>query len=225
MRFYAYYVLGAYVIVATAVSAGGTASDTKTVIYNAPEVIPAPVITLRNPSRCPAVFQVGSVTITGTVENVSSASQVSILYNGENVEFTSSIASNTLTFSFVVNITLSTASVPLVITAVNASGRDSKSCKIEAARPSGTENGVGEGTNNPAGGNGNNGHGNNTDGNDESNPGNGSGGPNGEAGGSTDDENGKGNTNGTRPKPVIKPGSETVPMTRPTTRPASIKRP
>lgn len=214
VRFNATYVTGANVIVATAVTPGGTAMDTKTVIYNAPEVIPAPVITLKNPSRCPAVFQVGSVTITGTVQDVSSASQVSILYNGENVAFTSSISSNVLTFSFVVNVTLNTISAPLVITAVNASGRDSKSCKIDAARPS--ENG-----------NGNNGHGNNTDGNDESNPGNGSGGPNGETGGSTDDENGNGNAAPviTRPKPVIKPSTETPPATRPGTRPAPIKRP
>lgn len=226
VSFNASYVTGANIIAATAVTAGGTASDTKTVIYNAPEVIPAPIITLRNPSRCPAVFQVGSVTISGTVQNVASASQVSILYNGENVQFTSSIASNVLTFSFVVNVTLSTVSVPLVITAANKSGTDSKTCLINAARPSGNENGtIGEG-------NGNNGHGNNTDGTDESNPGNGSGGPNGQTGGSTDDENGNGNgngtINGTRPKPVIKPGSETVPITRPTpvTRPtAPVRRP
>ncbi|MNK05458.1 hypothetical protein D3C87_233410 [compost metagenome] len=154
VRFNASYVTGANVIVATAVTAGGTASDTKMVIYNAPEVIPAPVITLRNPSRCPGVFQLGNATISGTVQNVSSASQVSILYNGENVEFTSSIESNVLTFSFVVNVTLSTVSVPLVITAANKSGTDSKTCLIEASRPSGNENGtVGEGTNNPGTGN------------------------------------------------------------------------
>lgn len=215
VRFNASYMIGANVIVATAVTAGGTATDTKTVIYNAPEVIPAPVISLTNPSRCPATFQVGNVTISGTVQNVSNASQVSILYNGTNVEFTSSIESNVLTFSFVVNVTLSTVSVPLVITATNASGTDTKSCLINAARPSG-----------------NNGHGNNTDGNDESNPGNGSGGPNGEEGGSVDDENGNGNGNGngskattptttTKPGTIVnpKPGTPTTAPGRPVVRP------
>ncbi len=210
IRFNASYVIGQNVIVATAVTPGGTATDSKIVIYNAPEVIPAPVINLKNPSRCPATFQVGTVTMTGMVQNVSSASQVSILYNGENVAFTSSIASNVLTFSFEVNVTLSTVSIPLVVTATNASGSDTKSCLINAAQPTGT---IGTG-------NGNNGHGNNTDGTDESNPGNGSGGPTGEQGGSTDDENGK-----TVPKPTTRPGTGTTPTTRPTTPTTTPTRP
>ncbi|WP_341902726.1 Ig-like domain-containing protein [Fluviicola taffensis] len=144
VRFNASFVIGENVILATAVTPGGTAVDTKTVIYNAPEVIPAPVITMKNPSRCPATFQVGSITMSGTVQNVSNASQVSILYNGANVEFTSSIESNVLTYSFVVNVTLSTVSAPLVVTATNASGTDTKSCLINAAQPSGT-NGTGNG--------------------------------------------------------------------------------
>jgi hypothetical protein len=208
IRFNATYVAGENVIVATAVTAGGTATDSKIVIYNAPEVIPAPVIVLTNPIRCPAVFQVGNVIISGTVQHVSNASQVSILYNGENVEFTSSIASNVLTFSFTVNVTAATVSVPLVITATNASGTDTKSCVINAAPQNGAN----------GNGNGNNGHGNNTDGTDESNPGNGSGGPNGEAGGTTDDENGKGNGTETAPVRTTKPGT-TTPITRPTTTP------
>lgn len=207
IRFNASYVIGQNVIVATAVTLGGTATDSKIVIYNAPEVIPAPIIMMMNPSRCPATFQVGSVTMSGTVQHVSSASQVSILYNGTNVEFTSSIESNVLTFSFEVNVTLSTVSIPLVITATNASGSDTKSCLINAARPSGT---IGTG-------NGNNGHGNNTDGTDESNPGNGSGGPGGEQGGSSDDENGNGSKTTIPTRPVKTP--TTTPTTPTPTRP------
>lgn len=211
IRFNASFALGANVIVATAVTPGGTATDSKTVIYNAPEVIPAPVILLVNPSRCPATFPVGSATISGTVQHVSNASQVSILYNGENVAFTSSIESNVLSFSFVVNVTLSTVSVPLVVTASNASGSDTKSCVITVARTTGNQNGT-IGT-----GNGNNGHGNNTDGNDESNPGNGSGGPNGEEGGTTDDENGGGKGSTKTPVKPTRPGTVVKPTTRPTT--------
>lgn len=218
IRFNATYLLGQNVIVATAVTPGGTATDSKIVIYNAPEVIPAPVITLTKPLSCPAVFMVGTALITGTVQNVANASQVSILYNGENVAFTSSIESNVLTFSFEVNITLSTVSIPLVITATNVSGSDTKSCVVSAARPG--ENGNGSiGTGN---GNGNNGHGNNTDGTDESNPGQGSGGPNGGTNGTVDDENGNGNGNGgnkttTPPRSTTtRPGTVTTP-TKPTT--------
>ncbi len=204
VRFNATYVLGQNTIIATAVTPGGTATDSKIVIYNAPEVIPAPVISLTNPTQCPATFPVGTAVITGTVQNVANASQVSILYNGENVTFTSSIESNVLTFSFEVNITLSTVSIPLVITATNASGSDTKSCLINAVRPTGN-------------GNGNNGHGNNTDGTDESNPGNGSGGPNGGTNGTVDDENGNGNGGNKTTTPVrtTRPGTGT-PATRPT---------
>lgn len=216
IHFNATYQLGQNVIVATAVTPGGTATDSKIVIYNAPEVIPAPVITLKNPLRCPAVFQVGTAVITGTVDHVASPSQVSILYNGENVAFTSSMESNVLTFSFEVNITQATVSIPLVITATNASGSDRKSCTLSAALPSG-----------PGNGHGNNGHGNNTDGTDESNPGQGSGGPNGGTNGTVDDENGNngngsngnGGNNGKTTTPVrptpIKPG--TVTPTKPGT--------
>lgn len=207
IKFNATYVLGQNVIVATAVTPGGTATDSKIVIYNAPEVIPAPVISFKNPNRCPATFQIGTAVITGMVQNVASASQVSILYNGENVVFTSSIESNVLSFSFQVNITSATLSIPLVVTATNASGSDTKSCLINAALPSG---------------NGNNGHGNNTDGTDESNPGQGSGGPNGGTNGTVDDENGNGSGNGnggktTNPARPTRPGNTGTPTTRPTT--------
>ncbi|MNJ83924.1 hypothetical protein D3C87_13550 [compost metagenome] len=202
VKFNASYVLGANVIVATAVTAGGTATDTKTIIYNAPEVIPAPVITLKNPIRCPAILAPGSVTITGTVEHVANAGQVSILYNGENVEFSSSMESNVLTFSFIINVTSSTVSIPLIITARNVSGTDSKSCLI-SVNPNSNSNATN--------GQGNNGHGNNTDGTDESNPGKGSGGPTGTEGGSTDDEN--------KPKippRITRPETITTPTTKPT---------
>ncbi|WP_300664829.1 Ig-like domain-containing protein, partial [Fluviicola sp.] len=204
VKFNASYVLGTNVIVATAVTAGGTATDTKMVIYNAPEVIPAPVITLKNPIRCPAVLAAGNVTITGTIEHVANAGQVSILYNGENVEFSSSMESNVLTFSFIININASTVSIPLIITARNTSGTDSKSCLI-SVNPNGNSNATN-------GQQGNNGHGNNTDGTDESNPGKGNGGPTGAEGGSTDDEN------KTKPVRVVRPGTVINPeVTKPTT--------
>lgn len=212
VKFNASYVLGTNVIVATAVTAGGTATDTKMVIYNAPEVIPAPVITLTNPMRCPAILNAGNVTITGTVEHVANAGQVSILYNGENVEFSSSMESNVLTFSFIINVNSSTVSIPLIITARNTSGTDSKTCLI-SVNPNGNSNATnGQQGNNGNNGNGNNGHGNNTDGVDESNPGKGGGGPTGAEGGSTDDEN------KTKPPVRTKPGTiVTPPAGRPTT--------
>lgn len=215
IHFNANWSVGANVIVATAVNVGGTASDTKTVVYTVPVTVNPPVITLTNPANCPATLANGTTTITGTVQNVTNASQVTIMYNGAPVNFTSSVSNNVLTFSFEVTIANSTNNVPLVITATNAGGTDTKTCALNSA------------------GNGNNGHGNNTDGNDESNPGQGGGGPNGETGGTVDDENGNngnGNRGGTNSKPKVitptKPATTTTPtrptsdtISKPTTRP------
>lgn len=169
---------GANVIIATAVNSAGSATDTKTVIYSAPVVVNPPVITLTNPATCPMAFNRGNQTITGQVTNISNASQVVITYNGSNIAFTSTIANNTLQFSFPINIGPTTQNFPLIITATNAGGTDVKTCSISLLTSS------------------NNGHGNNTDGTDESNPGNGSGGPNGGNNGTVDDENGNNNGNG-----------------------------
>ncbi len=207
---------GANVIIATVVNSAGTASDTKTVIYQEPVVVQAPVITLTNPASCPAVFNRGMQTISGTVTNITNASQVVMMYNGSPVNFTSSIANGVLNFSFQVNVTHTTVNIPLVITATNAGGSDSKMCAISIAA-----------------GNGNNGHGNNQDGVDESNPGQGGGGPNGQQGGDVDDENGNnggGNNNGgnkgggnktintpkPRPTTPVKPKPTTPTTTTPT---------
>lgn len=221
---------GQNIITATAATSGGTASDTKTVVYNPPASIQKPVITLINPSVCPAIYVMGRQNITGTVSNVSNASQVSITYNGENVTFQSTISNNVLTFSFLVSITGNTMNFPLVITATNAAGTATKSCLISVGKS-------------------NNGHGNNTDGTDESNPGQGNGGPNGGTNGSTDDENGNGSNslgtgnsqnssgnngtnggNGTIKPGVTRPNSGKInttgneisnPRTSPTTRPTT----
>jgi hypothetical protein len=166
------------------VNTAGSATDTKTVIYQEPVVVQPPVITLTNPASCPAAFPRGVQTISGSVTNITNANQVVINYNGSPVNFTSSISNGVLTFSFQISISNTTVNIPLVINATNAGGSDLKSCTISII--------VGNG-------NGNNGHGNNEDGVGESNPGQGGGGPNGQQGGEIDDENGNnggGNTNG-----------------------------
>lgn len=207
---------GANLIVANVVNTAGSATDSKTVIYTEPVVVQPPVITFTNPTSCPAVFPRGVQTITGTVTNVTNASQVVILYDGSNVTFNSTISNNVLTFSFQVNVNNTLVDVSMLVTATNEGGSDMESCIITKLRSDRTE-----------GGNGNNGHGNNTDGNDESNPGNGQGGPNGETGGSVDDENGNGNGNGNggngsgnkaggKGTTVVKPTTTKPTTTRPT---------
>lgn len=215
---------GANLIVANVVNTAGSATDNKTVFYTVPIVVQAPVITFINPLSCPAVLTRGVNTISGTVTNVSNASQVAILFDGTNVTFNSTISNNVLTFSFQINVDNPTMNAPIVVNASNEGGTDTETCVITMMNTNGTEGGI----RNP---NGNNGHGNNEDGNDESNPGNGQGGPNGEEGGTVDDENGNGgngsgNKVGGKGTTVVKPTTTTKPTTptKPTTtKPTTVK--
>jgi len=121
---------GSNVIVATAVNQYGTDTDTKTVVYRKPVVIEAPEIQLLNPKICPAILPVGNHSIVGTITNISNANQVTITYNGANVEFNSNIVGNVLNFSFTIAVTASTVNLPLVITAGNATARKLLSCDV-----------------------------------------------------------------------------------------------
>jgi len=136
---------GANIIVATAVNQYGTDSDTKTVIYTKPVVVLPPVITL-NVRACPIFAPRGTLTLEGTVTNISSANQVVILYNNANVDFSSSISGNVLTYTFTVSITASTVNIPLVITATNEGGTDVKKCDISLQALTSEEGGIEGGT-------------------------------------------------------------------------------
>jgi hypothetical protein len=132
---------GANIIVATVFNAAGTATDTKTVIYTAPVMVQPPVITLTSPAACPAAFPRGAQTFTGTVTNITNANQVSILYNNSNVNFTSTISGDVLSFSFVVNVNATTLAIPLIITATNAGGTDVENCAVSIIIGNSTDGG------------------------------------------------------------------------------------
>ncbi len=140
---------GTNVIVATAVNNSGSATDSKTVIYTAPVVVNPPVITLTNPANCPAVFTRGNHNITGSVTNISNASQVVITYNGSNINYQSSIGNNTLQFTFPISMTATTQNYPLIITATNEGGTDVKTCSISLQT---SNSNVETETTNPSGG-------------------------------------------------------------------------
>ncbi|MBI3240098.1 MAG: hypothetical protein HYZ43_14840, partial [Flavobacteriia bacterium] len=106
------------------------ATDNATVIYRAPVTVNPPVIALTNPERCPAAFNAGNATITGTVTNIFNTNQVVITYGGVNINYTPTLTGNVLTFSFDVSITATTLNIPLVITATNEAGTDVKTCAI-----------------------------------------------------------------------------------------------
>jgi large repetitive protein len=133
--------VGSNVITATAATPYGTATDNQTVIYTVPVTVNPPVITLTNPERCPAAFARGNATITGTVTNISNTNQVVITFGGANINYTSTITGNTLTFSFDVSITATTLNIPLVVTATNEAGTDVKTCGIGISSTIETEGG------------------------------------------------------------------------------------
>lgn len=135
--------VGSNVISATAATPYGTASDSKTVIYTQPVTVQPPVITLTNPSRCPATFPAGNATITGTVTNISNTNQVVIMYGTLVVNYTSTITGNTMTFSFNVSVTSTTLNVPLIINATNEAGQDVENCAISINANSSTQQGEG----------------------------------------------------------------------------------
>lgn len=158
--------VGANVIVATAVNSAGTATDSKTVIYTAPVVVQVPVVTFTNPSACPALLPRGAQTITGTVTHITNANQVSILYNGSNVVFNSTISGGVLSFSFVINVIPTTVNIPIVVTATNDGGTDVASCAVSifnADSGNSNSNGESESTEGNENGNSNNGSGTTND--------------------------------------------------------------
>ena len=122
--------VGANIINATAVNSAGTATDSRTVIYSEPVTVAPPVITLINPAACPAQYPRGVQTITGTVTNISDPNQLTILLNNSQMQFTSTVTNNVLTFSFNTNVSNLTQNFPLIITATNAAGTDVENCTI-----------------------------------------------------------------------------------------------
>jgi hypothetical protein len=129
------FVTGNNVIVATAVNNYGSATDTKTVIYKE-KVIPAPVISITSPAKCPAIMAPGIATITGFVTNINNLSEVTFTINGKPVTNVNPILSNgNLNFSFTVNLGDGSNSVNFQINAANAGGSDVESCQISVKAP------------------------------------------------------------------------------------------
>lgn len=119
------------VIVATAVTAYGSASDTKTVYYKRPQTTPPPVIVMTNPVNCPATLQNGFNNITGYVTNITSISQVEIKLDGISLsEFNPVLNGGRLTFSVPLSISQRNNAMTLSISATNQGGSDSKSCVL-----------------------------------------------------------------------------------------------
>jgi hypothetical protein len=144
------FIEGQNTIVATAVTNGGTASDSKIVIYNKPAELLPPSIQFINPLRCPANFNPGTYTFTGKVLNVTNANQVKITFNGTQIAYQSTIQSNTLSYTFDVVISNTTVAVPYVVTAVTSGGQATKSCVVNVVPTTNNNSSVGTSPSTPA---------------------------------------------------------------------------
>ena len=102
--------------------------DSESVIINyKPVTGPPPVVNITNPSGNPHYATVKPININATIENVTSASQIQVLYNGANFPtFTFDKNTGKLHFSNLLNVGDNTVS----ITATNAYGSDNDAVKI-----------------------------------------------------------------------------------------------
>ncbi|MFL5763845.1 MAG: beta strand repeat-containing protein [Bacteroidia bacterium] len=118
---------GANTITIAASNASGSDSKSRTIIYTAPVVIPAPVVTITSPTVNPFNTSSASAVISAKVLNVSSSSQIAVSLNGTvTAGFSYSTATNQLTY----NASLISGGNIITITATNTSGSDSKSITV-----------------------------------------------------------------------------------------------
>ncbi len=121
---------GSNTIVGTAVNSAGTATDTKGIIYRGSTSQKPPSIIMHNPKNCPATFPRGVQTISGVVANVTDPSKLTITMNGKVLTPTTQVSGTSLAFTVQINVMMTTVNIPLVITATNDLGTDTKTCSI-----------------------------------------------------------------------------------------------
>ena len=159
-------VSGANVITIAAITSSGSDTKSTTIVYTAPVVVPAPVVTFTRPIPPSGVSTTPAYNVEATVTNISSSSGITVKVNGVNITtFTYTAGTNQLKFN--ANVVLGTNTV--TVTAINASGTDTKSVLIiykknldplspdstntpGTGRPKGTPIGTGTSTGTPAAG-------------------------------------------------------------------------
>jgi PKD repeat protein len=127
-------VQGANTVVISASNVGGNDSKTQTIIYTEQVQVPAPVVTITNPSANPFTTSFASSNVAASVMNITSAGQISVLLNGNPVPAGAlhyNAASHQLTFG----VSLIAGANTVVVSASNAGGSDSKTITIIYSQP------------------------------------------------------------------------------------------
>jgi ribosomal protein L13 len=120
---------GANMIVVAATNISGNDSKSQTIVYTKSAQIPAPVVTIINPSTNPFNTTNASAAINATVLNITSAGQISVLLNGGPLPASAlnyNLTSHLLTF----NANLIQGANTVVVSATNVVGGDSKTVTI-----------------------------------------------------------------------------------------------
>lgn len=132
---------GNNIVRVTVATKGGTASDTKTIVYVKAVKLDKPKIVLTNPTSCPAILAAGEHVITGYVLNITNPSEVTMQLN--NVAFTNFnpvMANGRMNFHFTINISEGNNNVNVIIKARTAGGNDTHPCEMRMKPGSGKRN-------------------------------------------------------------------------------------
>ncbi len=129
-------IMGANTIVVGATNVSGADSKSTTIIYSqpAPTVLP-PVVTITSPTSNPFNTTVNTSTVTASITNITSSSQLSVMVNGVS---TSAFSFNSSSHQLSLNTNLVLGANSIVITATNSAGIDSKSVTIMYSIPAPT---------------------------------------------------------------------------------------
>lgn len=106
-----------------------------------------PIVTLSYPNNCPMKLPVGKNTISGTISNVTSISQVVISVNNQVISsYNPVISANGMHFEFNLDVVNTVPEFVISVQATNSAGSDSKSCtglpSLNTPPPSGNTKGT-----------------------------------------------------------------------------------
>lgn len=114
----------------------GTATDSKVIVYEEPEVILPPVVTFTKPQVVTSELEAGMHTIEGTVTNLESTGGLEVFVNSTSYSnVNTSVSNGTTTFNL--NLTLNTTHdlFEIMATGTNSAGTDQKTVTIKLIEP------------------------------------------------------------------------------------------
>lgn len=130
---------GSNTLTITATNEAGSDSESQTIIYKIPNDNPPPppsgnppVITIVTPASNPATVNTSGIALNATISNISSASQLSVSFNGGN---TTAFNFTSATGYFNMNLNLQVGANTVVINATNNFGSDQKTVVINYLPP------------------------------------------------------------------------------------------